>query len=169
LQHRPWFEPLVQDLEDRALGFALTLVGDRDSAEEVLQEAFARLWASPTTPADGASFKRFLYRTIVNLARDDARRRKRWSVLRFWVPAPADPLDKVERRADDAALMAALRRLGLREREVVHLRYFEDHSFAEVGELMGVTEQHARVIAHRALAKLRNRLGGDLAVRGVEA
>jgi RNA polymerase sigma-70 factor, ECF subfamily len=169
VQDRPWFEPLVRELEDRALGFALTLVHDRDLAEEILQEAFARLWASSTTPADGASFKRFLYRTIMNLVRDDVRRRKRWSLLRFWAAPPADPLDEVERRADDAALVAALRRLGLKERELVHLRYFEGHSFAQVGEVMGVTEQHARVIAHRALAKLRSRLGGDLAVRGVEA
>ena len=43
---RPWFEPLVVELEDNALGFAMTLVHDREQAEEIVQEAFANVWAA---------------------------------------------------------------------------------------------------------------------------
>jgi RNA polymerase sigma-70 factor (ECF subfamily) len=165
---RPWFEPLVVELENNALGFAMTLVHDREEAEEIVQQAFANVWAARNTPQERAEFKRWLYKAILNLARDQARHRTRWSLLRWWAPAPSNPFDEVERRADDAALVDALRRLDPRERAAIHLRYFEDRSFADTAATLGVRENSARVIVHRALAKLRRTMA-SVTVRGVEA
>jgi RNA polymerase sigma-70 factor, ECF subfamily len=159
----------VRELENNALGFAMTLVHDREQAEEIVQQAFANVWAAGNTPQERSEFKRWLYRAILNLARDQARQRKRWSMLRFWAPLPPDPFDQVERRADDAALVDALRRLGPRDRAAVQLRYFEDCSFAETAATLGVTEENARVIVHRALAKLRRTMAGPETVLGAEA
>lgn len=166
---RPWFEALVRELENSALGFAITLVHDREQAEEIVQQAFANVWAAQSTPQERSEFKRWLYRAILNLARDQARQRKRWSLLRFWAPPPPDPFDEVERRVDDAALVDALRRLNARDRAAVHLRYFEDRSFAETAATLGVTEENARVLVHRALAKMRRMMLPPEAVQGVEA
>ena len=157
------------ELENNALGFAMTLVHDREQAEDLVQQAFANVWAASNTPQDRAEFKRWLYKAILNLARDQARHRKRWSLLRFWAPPPPNPFDEVERRADDAALVDALRHLDPRERAAVHLRYFEDRSFAEAAATLGVTENNARVIVHRALAKLRRTMASSVTARGVEA
>ena len=159
----------MRELENNALGFAMTLVHDREQAEEIVQQAFANVWAARNTPRERSEFKRWLYRAILNLARDQARQRKRWSLLRFWAPPPPDPFDEVERRVDDAALVAALRRLDPRDRAAVHLRYFEDRSFAETAATLGVRENSARVIVHRALAKLRRTMASAVAARGVEA
>lgn len=167
--NRPWFEPLVVELEDNALGFAMTLVHDREQAEEIVQEAFAKVWAASNTPQERDEFKRWLYKAILNLVRDQARHRRRWARLRFWAPPPPNPFDEVERRADDASLVDALRHLDARERAAVHLRYFEDRSFAETARTLGVSENHARVIVHRALAKLRRAMASAVSVRGVEA
>jgi RNA polymerase sigma factor (sigma-70 family) len=157
------------ELEKNALGFAMTLVHDREQAEEIVQQAFANVWAARNTPQEGTEFKRWLYKAILNLARDQARHRARWSLLRFWVPPPPNPFDEVERRADDAALVDALRRLAPRERAAIHLRYFEDRSFAETAATLGLRENSARVIVHRALAKLRRTMASGAAARGVEA
>jgi RNA polymerase sigma factor (sigma-70 family) len=157
------------ELENNALGFAMTLVHDREQAEEIVQEAFANVWAARNTPPERTAFKRWLYKAILNLARDHARHRTRWSLLRFWAPPPPNPFDEVERRADDAALIAALRRLAPRERTAIHLRYFEDRSFAETAATLGVPENSARVIVHRALAKLRHTMASSVTPRGVEA
>ena len=147
----------------------MTLVHDREQAEDLVQQAFANVWAASNTPQDRAEFKRWLYKAILNLARDQARHRKRWSLLRFWAPPPPNPFDEVERRADDAALVEALRHLDPRERAAVHLRYFEDRSFAEAAATLGVTENNARVIVHRALANLRRTMASSVTARGVEA
>jgi RNA polymerase sigma factor (sigma-70 family) len=156
------------ELENNALGFAMTLVHDREQAEELVQQAFANVWAASNTPQERAEFKRWLYKSILNLARDQARRRTRWSLLRVWAPPPPNPFDEVERRADDAALVDALRHLAPRERAAIHIRYFEDRSFAETAATLGVRENSARVIVHRALAKLRRTMA-SVTVRGVEA
>ncbi len=147
----------------------MTLVHDREQAEEIVQEAFAKVWAARNTPQEKGEFKRWLYKAILNIVRDQARHRSRWSLLRFWAPPPPNPFDEVERRADDAVLVEALRRLDARERAAVHLRYFEDRSFAETANTLGVSENNARVIVHRALAKLRRAMTSSVAARGVEA
>ena len=157
------------ELENNALGFAMTLVHDREQAEEIVQQAFANVWAARNTPEERTEFKRWLYKAILNLARDQARHRTRWSLLRWWAPAPPNPFDEVERRADDRALVDALRRLDPRERAAVHLRYFEDRSFAEAAATLGVSENNARVIIHRALAKLRRTMASTVTAGGVEA
>ena len=157
------------ELENNALGFAMTLVHDREQAEEIVQQAFANVWAATNTPQERAEFKRWLYKAILNLARDQARHRTRWSLLRWWAPAPRNPFDEVERHADDRALVDALRRLVPRERAAVHLRYFEDRSFAETAATLGVSENNARVIVHRALAKLRRTMTSAVTAGGAEA
>ena len=157
------------ELENNALGFAMTLVHDRGQAEEIVQEAFANVWEARNTPQERAEFKRWLYKAILNLARDQARHRTRWSLLRWWAPAPPNPFDEVERRADDGALAEALRRLEPRERAAVHIRFFEDRSFAETAATLDVSENHARVIVHRALVKLRRSMALGVTARGLEA
>jgi len=147
----------------------MTLVHDREQAEEIVQQAFANVWAASNTPQARTEFKRWLYKAILNLARDQARQRKRWALLRFWAPPPPNPYDEVERRADDAALVEALRHLAPRDRAAIHLRYFEDRSFAETAATLGVPENSARVIVHRALAKLRRAMGSVVTVKGAEA
>jgi len=154
-----WFETLVRDLEEAAFRYALWLVRDVAVAEDVLQEALTRVWHSPNTPSEPTEFKRWLYRTMANLARDQRRRRRFRAALRFTTsPLSVDPLDEVERRMGEAALAEALRSLPERERTAVYFRYLEGVPFGEVGRLLGTSEGNARVIVHRALAKLRRQL-----------
>jgi len=114
------------------------LTQDRAIAEEVVQEAFARVWASKNTPSAEADFRRWLYRVITNLARDHHRRRRLQARIPFWsLPAP-DPIDEVARRAEDRELLAALRSLALEDRQAIYLRYFEGQSFAGVADVSSV-------------------------------
>jgi RNA polymerase sigma factor (sigma-70 family) len=69
-----------------------------------------------------------------------------------------NPLELVEARASDEAMKAALNILGLRERQAIYLRYFEDRSFAETARIMGARQVTVRVMVHRALGKLRRHL-----------
>jgi RNA polymerase sigma-70 factor (ECF subfamily) len=162
-----WFEPLVERHERRAFQFAVMLTQHRPTAEEVLQEAFARVWASPNTPRQDVEFRRWLYRVIANLARDYQRRRRLESTLRLWAPPPLDPVEQVVRRAEDRDLALALRTLPLKEREAIYLHYFENEPFAEIARLQRSREGTVRVMVHRALAKLRRQLGPSGPVKEV--
>jgi RNA polymerase sigma-70 factor (ECF subfamily) len=133
------------------------LVQDIDVAEEIVQEGFARAWASPGTPADPVEFRRWLYRIITNLAHDHFRRRKQAAGLLATAATP-DPVALVEGRSVDQSLMTALRSLSLGERQAIYLRYFEDQSFKETARILGRPQVSVRVVVHRALGKLRTKL-----------
>jgi RNA polymerase sigma-70 factor, ECF subfamily len=135
------------------------LVQNRATAEELVQEALTRVWASPHTPSGEPDFRRWLYRAITNLARDYHRRRLLESRLRFWAPPKVDPLDEVIHRADDRELLHAVFALPIMDRQAIYMRYFDGLPFADVAEVMGTTESAARVRVHRALKVLRGRLG----------
>ena len=153
-----WIEPLVLALYRPAVQLATLLVRDYSVAQDIVQEAFVRVWLSPRTPREMSGFRPWLYRTIVNLARDHQRRQSRWARLRFGRAASADPMDVAEGREADALLGDAIRALSRREQEAVYVRFFEDAPFDEVGRIIGVRSGTARVLVHRALAKLRRRL-----------
>ena len=135
------------------------LTNNRAIAEELVQEAFARVWASPQTPRAEPDFRRWLYRAITNLARDYHRRRLLEATIRFWVPPAVDPVDEVVDRAQDRELLRALLAAPLADRHALYLRYFDGLSFAEIGEVLGTSEAAARVRMHRALKRLRGRFG----------
>jgi RNA polymerase sigma factor (sigma-70 family) len=139
------------------------LVRDVELAQDLVQEAFANVWASSNTPAVEVEFRRYLYRTIANLASNYRRHQVRATNIPVTAPALIDPLDEVDRRAGDMLVRAALRGLGAREREAIYLRYYEDLSFAETARIMGAPQVTIRVIVHRALGKLRRHLQAQAA------
>src|ERR1700674_3891753 len=93
---RLWFEALVLSLGRPATKFANVLVHDFDLAEEIVQEAFARMWASPNTPAPEVEFRRHLYRIITNLAHDYYRRQARRAELQAPDSMTVNPIDLVD-------------------------------------------------------------------------
>ena len=145
-----------------ALKLAFMLVQDTNIAQEIVQEAFTNLWASSRTPAVESEFRRFLYRTLANLARDHHRKRKRLLALPIPNQRLANPLDEVERRSGGETMKTALRALPLRERQAVYLRYFEDQSYSETARLMGAPQVTVRVLIHRGLGKLRHILATEV-------
>jgi len=148
----------VYSLGRPALKFAYMLVQDIDVAEEIVQEGFARAWASPGTPADPVEFRRWLYRIITNLANDHFRHRKQMAGVRLPASPAPDPVTTLEERSVDESLAAAFRTLSPGERQAIYLRYFEDQSFRETARILGRPQVSIRVVVHRALGKLRGQL-----------
>lgn len=158
MEERTWFDPLVRSLGGRAFRFAYMMIGNIEIAEEIVQEAFARAWASATTPSAEADFRRWLYRVIANLAHDYHRKQGRFEKLPIPLAASLDPLEQIDRLSQEQQVLAALRKLKVRERQAVYLRYFEDQSFTDTARMMGSPEVSVRVLVHRALGKLRRDL-----------
>lgn len=155
---RLWFEQLVRTLGRPAMKFANVLVHDIDLSKEIVQEAFARAWSASNTPSSEVEFRRYLYRIITNLAHDYYRRQSRRLNVASQAPTLMNPVEMVEKRAGDEAMREAMHVLGLRERQAIYLRYFEDQSFAETARIMGARQGTVRVMVFRALGKLRREL-----------
>ena len=76
-------------------------------------------------------------------------------------------VDQEDWEAQEARLLAALKKLKAKELLVLRLRFYENYSFKEVGQNMGITENNAKVRNYRVLAKLKkirysDKLGGNL-------
>lgn len=119
-------------------------------ADDIVQEALTRA-------LQGGSLDRFdsleayLRRAIINIASNHRRElgRRRTAVAQLVVQTQSD------RSADDPSDSAVLSSLSPRARAVVYLREVEDRTYAEIARLVGVTPAAARMIASRALRRLR--------------
>lgn len=146
--------------------------GDAD-AEDLVQDTFVRALSSlgRYRPRPDARFVSWLLAIALNLARRRARRAARAGPLDAEVlartpapetDAPGRDLEAAERRE---ALLAALARLGERDRQVVSLRYGADLSAAETARLVGTSEANVRKICERRrrelLEALSERLGEE--------
>lgn len=153
-----WIEPLARALERPAFQLAMLLVEDPSVAEDIVQQAFVRVWQSTRTPRELPEFRPWLYRTIVNLSRDHHRRRIRWAGLRLPLKPAFDPARIAEQAYEWSVIGEAINSLNRKEREAVYLRFFEDASYDEIGRMIGRRTGTTRVLVHRALRKLRVRL-----------
>jgi RNA polymerase sigma-70 factor (sigma-E family) len=139
---------------------AFIMLGDRQSAEDVVQEAFCGLFRAWDRLPGEANFLGYLRASVVNGCRTVIRRRKRTPQSLAVPPAPsaeASMLVGEERRAT----VAALRRLPPRQREALVLRYFADLPEQETAEAMGISRGTVKSTTARGLAALGRMLGED--------
>ncbi len=138
------------------LGLAFLLTGDRQDAEDLVQQALLRSavrW--PTARQHPATYTRAV---LLNLAKDRWRanqRRHRETVigdLALLLPAAGDAAATV---IDRQLLLQTCRLLPLQQRAVLVLRFWEDRSVEETAAVLGCTAGTVKSHTHRALARLR--------------
>ncbi|MET7656017.1 MULTISPECIES: SigE family RNA polymerase sigma factor [unclassified Streptomyces] len=136
--------------------------GDTHLAEDLVQETLSRmytLWGRVSRIDNPAAYAQtVLVRTFLT-------QRRRYSAAER--PLASLPDAPVPRGSDDPALrlalLQALRELPPKDRAVVVLRYWEDRSVEQTADALHVSSAAVRTRSTRALAKLRERLGGSLA------
>jgi len=145
---------------DRLVAYANRVVGDRDEAEDVVQEVFFRA-PKASRLRDARSLIGWLYAVCYRLAVDRLRERNRRSrALEALLPAgPAEPAAiEAERRDEADRAQAALAGLDEPYRTAVRLRYLDGLEFPEIAHRMGTIERTARTWVGRGLTRLRERL-----------
>jgi RNA polymerase sigma factor (sigma-70 family) len=157
------FAEFYRSAADECLRAVVVSIGDQDTARELVDEAFARAWASWRTVSRHPAPKAWVVRTALNASISRWRRRRR----EIPVPDPARVADRIAISATSASLvdpriMAALLRLPARQRHVVALRLILDLDTARTAEVLGIAP--GTVMAHlgRAMAALRHDLQPEL-------
>ena len=153
------FEALVRRYERAVLTIALRFARDLDDAEDLAQRAFINA-AQRAGGWRGGSFKSWLFRIVVNLAknhlRDMARFDRSEDAQEREVHAEApDAQARLEAAERQDALRDAIAKLPRRQREVLLLRIDGDLPFAAIAETLGITEVNAKVNFHHAVRKLK--------------
>lgn len=146
------YEELLAPLVDPAFRLAMTLLKDREAAEDAVQESALKAWRRLDSFRSGTSLRPWFLAIVANRCRD-MRRARWWQVQRLAeivrTPAPD------ERWADRLDLDAALDRLPRHHLEVLSLYYHLDLPIEEVARVLGCSEGAARQRIHRALVALR--------------
>jgi RNA polymerase sigma factor (sigma-70 family) len=157
------FAEFYRSFRDDCLRTVLVIVGDQDSAQELVAEAFARACASWRTLSKHPAPAAWVVRTALNLNISRWRRRRRE------VPVPDPGLLAGRPEAATAAqdpvdpqIMAALLRLPARQRQVIALRLILDLDTNGTAQVLGITPNTVMAHMARALATLRSDLVPEL-------
>ena len=133
----------------------LVSVGDRDTAQELVAEAFARAWASWRTVSRHPAPAAWVVRTALNVNISRWRRRRR----EVSVPDPGSVADLPTTddggSSVDPRIMAALLRLPARQRQVIALRMFLDLDTDHTAQVLGIAPGTVQAHLGRAIAALR--------------
>ena len=161
---REAFELLYQRYARPVFGLALRRLGDRDRAEEAVQETFAAVWRSARTfdrsRGGGGSW---LFAVARNAVSD--RRRGRYE-------PPAEPPDQPSAEAGPAEraetswlawrVHRALAELPEHERPLLELAYWGEMSQSEIADFLGIPLGTVKTRTRSALARLADALEGEL-------
>lgn len=159
------FRYFVSKYKDMGFTVAISVVKDEFIAQEVVQDAFIKVYRNLSSFSNRSSFRTWFYRIVVNEALSRLRKEKRELI------SYTDDLN--DERADETILTdlkeeeqiqqinEALQKLPPKESLALRLFYLQEESIKEVCEVTGWTESNTKVILHRArknMFKIMNQL-----------
>jgi RNA polymerase sigma-70 factor (ECF subfamily) len=149
------FDALVHSLRGRAFHVARSLVGSRDDALELSQEAFLKVFRARESFREGEPFLPWFHRILRNTCFSFLRHRQRLRVRSVSAHASgADedegdwdlvddgppPSERAERDEAARAFWEAFRALNARDREIIALRHFQELSYREIAQALAIPE-----------------------------
>jgi RNA polymerase sigma-70 factor (ECF subfamily) len=164
-------EELFEALESPLLCYALRLSQDAAVAEDFVQEAFMKLHAEFERVREP---RRWLYRTVHNLALNHCRDRQK--LVSLYSPqgeSPGDPREnsdpqpmpdeQIIRSEGIGLVRLSLKNLDDRSRELIRLKFHEDLSYKEISAKTGLTVGNVGYLLHHAIKAV----AGELAKNGI--
>lgn len=156
------FRSFVRARQEPLLRAAVLVCGDHHTAQDLLQEAFAKVasrWEQVRDGSPDAYIRKILYRDAVSYWRKWHRERPYdlHSPDAAWI-ARSSGRDEVGDWVTGAEMRAALLQLAPRQRAVLVLRYYEDLSEQQIAEILGISAGTVKSQASKALANLRRQL-----------
>ena len=149
------FNQCVEQYADRLFRFAFSSLRNREQAEDVVQESFARVWEKRKT-VDFAKAKSYLFTTAHHAMVDEVRQRMQTSDLND-LATLTDPKSIPYPDVNDI-LHKVLATLPESQRHALLLRDYEGYSYQEIGDITGMSEAQVKVNIFRARTALKNKL-----------
>jgi len=149
------FDELIGPLVNRGYALALTMLNDRTTAEDALQEAAIKAWRKLPTLRDRSAIEPWFLSIVANQCRS-VRRGRWWSVLK--VPELRRSFEPLDPAVETLDLDQAIDRLTPEQRLPLLLHFYMDMTFEQVGTVVGISMTAARSRIYRAVDRLRSEL-----------
>ncbi len=166
------FELLVARYQNQVANLIFMKMGRSEDVEDIAQEVFIRVFRSLPKFKFNSSFFSWIYRITLNLCIDEIRKRKirRMLSLDFLTEDALEknkkgnevinPSDSVLSKERKDMVHRAMNRLSKEHREILLLREYQDLSYDEIAEALGLTLQAVKSRIFRARSEMKNMLGG---------
>lgn len=170
--HRPdrrvWMRSVLDRYEGPLTRYAARLVGDVDSARDVVQETFLR-FCSDGAPQDDARVGPWLFTVCRNRALDVLRKEKPMKTFPTETlsqvaaiagndPSPP-PSANLEQRETVSHLHTVIATLPSNQQEAIRLRFQNELSYQEIGDVMQTSVGNVGYLLHHAIKTVREQLG----------
>lgn len=143
------------------LRLGVVMVGNREAAEDAVQEAFAALHRNHRALRERGAAEAYLRSAVLNKCRSWVRRQATQRAARPLMLVREhheSPEDTVIDRDEVGSLVEFMRTLARRQREVLACRYVLELSVAETAELLDISEGSVKTHTHRGLQALQQRI-----------
>ena len=166
------YQEIISRYQGKLFAYLYRLVGNREEAEDLLQDVFIKVYRNLRSYDDQRKFSSWIYRIAHNEAINHIKRRYlkkfvSWEDLNSTKDkletsnledGPAETWIKKETVKD---IDAAVGRLPLKYRQVLLLRYFSDKSYDEISEILGKPLNTVGTLINRAKKKLAEEIKKD--------
>ena len=153
-----WFQRAMDTYQRPLTRYIRNLLKNLESAHEVVQEAFLRLWKNGELEFE-SPIRIWLYKTSRNLAIDLLRKEGKMNPTsdeEFELMCPkALPEEKVELKQIQENLNSLIDELPEKYKEILRLKFQEELSYKEMSEVTGHSPNHVGVLLHQAILHLR--------------
>ena len=158
MEEKPTLRQVFETEESPLLRFAHGLVGQRETAQDLVQEAFLKLhahWDDVTNP------RAWLFRSIRNLALNHLRDHKRETTIdasHDWESESPDPDQALGRQETIGTLQLLVSELDPDDRNLIALKYHENLKYDQISERTGLSVGNVGYKLHHALKNLADSL-----------
>ncbi len=153
------FSYFVDAYQDMALTIAFRLVGNKQEAEDVVQDAFVKAYYNIHTYRSNSKFSTWLYRIVYNTAitayHKNKIRNENHHLDSFNVDSKTVISMNVLEEEQKEMVENAVQQLPKTEAVLVTFYYLEDYSVSEIAEIMSLTKSNVKIKLFRARKKLQ--------------
>jgi RNA polymerase sigma-70 factor (ECF subfamily) len=158
------FELLVDEYQGVLYHLALRMTGNSEDARDLTQNVFLKVWRNLGRYDASYRFYSWIYRIALNESLNFVQRRKRHDELDERIPADTPTPAAGAQAADrERLIQEAMQDLTPEYRQVIVLRHFQNLSYEEIAQMIGIPEKTVK----SRLFTARQRLGVALTRRGV--
>jgi RNA polymerase sigma-70 factor (ECF subfamily) len=158
MEEKPTLLQVFETEESPLLRYAHGLVGQRETAEDLVQEAFVKLHAHWE---DVANPRAWLFRAIRNLSLNHLRDHRRETTLdngQEWQSDAPDPEQTLGRHEAVGTLQLLVSELDAQDRSLISLKYHENLKYDQISERTGLSVGNVGYKLHHALKNLADSL-----------
>lgn len=167
--HEPSFKILFERYNQLLFNYGFKFTQDEAIIEDSIQELFVKLWCNRENLSTDVAVKNYLFkafrRTLVKKIEQSLRRTEVTNssvdYLPFTIELPHDLTIIRQERATKVRdrLDQALQQMTARQREIIHLRFFEELPYTDIAEIMGLSTKDTYKLYYRALDSLKKHFG----------